>query len=201
MPENNSTGKFSRRKFVKGFGATVAGAVVLNPSIPKITKSLQKKIKISEKIKLNFNLNGKNVSTDIYPYNTLLEVLRKNMRLTGTKKTCNNGECGGCTVIINKQAIYSCHILAMDIEGKDVLTIEGIGDMHAGEVIRKAFKDMDGLQCGFCTPGQVMSAYALLLNNKKPSLDEIKTAMSGNLCRCGAYHNISASVIEASNKL
>lgn len=201
MPDKTEGKKFSRRSFVKGFGATVAGAVIVNPSIPKITKSIEKKIKVSEKIKLSFNLNGKTVSTEVYPYNTLLEVLRKNFKLTGTKKVCGNGECGGCTVIMDNKAIYSCHILALDAEGKNILTIEGVEKAGGGKIIKKAFKDNDGLQCGFCTPGQVMSAYALLLNNKKPSKEEIQTAMSGNLCRCGAYHNIAASVKDASKKI
>lgn len=201
MPDKIEGKKFSRRSFVKGFGATVAGAVIVNPSIPKITKSIEKKIKVSEKIKLSFNLNGKTVSTEVYPYNTLLEVLRKNFKLTGTKKVCGNGECGGCTVIMDNKAIYSCHILALDAEGKNILTIEGVEKAGGGKIIKKAFKDNDGLQCGFCTPGQVMSAYALLLNNKKPSKEEIQTAMSGNLCRCGAYHNIAASVNDASKKI
>ena len=201
MPDKIEGKKFSRRSFVKGFGATVAGAVIVNPSIPKITKSIEKKIKVSEKIKLSFNLNGKTVSTEVYPYNTLLEILRKNFKLTGTKKVCGNGECGGCTVIMDNKAIYSCHILALDAEGKNILTIEGVEKAGGGKIIKKAFKDNDGLQCGFCTPGQVMSAYALLLNNKKPSKEEIQTAMSGNLCRCGAYHNIAASVNDASKKI
>ena len=201
MSDNSQGKKFSRRTFVKGFGATVAGAVIVNPSIPKITKSIEKKFKISEKVKFSFNLNGKKVSAEVYPYNTLLEVLRKNFKLTGTKKVCGSGACGGCTVIMDKKAIYSCHILALDAEGKDILTIEGIENAEGGKAVKKAFKDNDGLQCGFCTPGQVVSAYALLLNNKKPSKEEIQTAMSGNLCRCGAYHNIAASVKDASNKI
>jgi aerobic-type carbon monoxide dehydrogenase small subunit (CoxS/CutS family) len=125
---------------------------------------------------------------------TLAEVLRDRLDLTGTKVCCNQGTCGTCTVLLDDVAVYSCHMLALDAAGHRVTTIEGLMEGEELHPLQKAFVDRDGLQCGYCTPGQVMSAEALLLENPDPTTNEIREAMTGNLCRCGAYPKIIESI-------
>ena len=132
---------------------------------------------------------------------TLLDVLRDKLNLTGAKKTCNSGECGACTVIMNGRAVYSCMILAVEAEGSEITTIEGLLDGEELNPVQQAFADNDAFQCGYCTPGQIMSAQALLKKNPNPSEEEIKRAMSGNLCRCASYPHILKAVQDASKRL
>jgi aerobic-type carbon monoxide dehydrogenase small subunit (CoxS/CutS family) len=133
----------------------------------------------------------------VEPRTTLAELLRNRLKLTGTKIVCNQGECGGCTVLMNGKAVYSCHMLALDAAGKEITTIEGLMSGEKLHPIQQAFIDHDGLQCGFCTPGQIMAAEEILIKNSKPSKEEILDGMSGNLCRCAAYPNILKSVVAA----
>ena len=148
---------------------------------------------------LEINLNGKRHRLHIEPRATLAEVLRDHLGLTGTKIACNRGMCGTCTVLLDGLAIYSCHTLALDASGKKVTTVEGLMKGEELHPLQQAFVDRDGLQCGYCTPGQVMAAEALLRANPDPTTAEIKAGMSGNLCRCGAYPKIIES-IEAAKK-
>jgi aerobic-type carbon monoxide dehydrogenase small subunit (CoxS/CutS family) len=193
------SGSFSRRKFIKGVGSTVAGAYLITPQVESITKKISKDARdIKEgKYELSFILNGKKVKASVKPSTTLAKLLREDFQLTGTKMVCNQGECGGCTVVLNGKAVYSCQMLALDVEGKEVITIEGL--LNDGELnhIQKAFIEKDGLQCGFCTPGQIMSAYAFLKNNPNPAREEVIKGMYGNICRCSAYPNIVDSVLAA----
>jgi aerobic-type carbon monoxide dehydrogenase small subunit (CoxS/CutS family) len=131
---------------------------------------------------------------------TLAELIREKLELTGTKIVCNHGECGACTVLLNNAPVYSCHLLAIDADGKEVVTIEGLMNGEELHPIQQAFIDHDGLQCGFCTPGQIMAAQGLLIKNKKPGRKEIIEEMSGNICRCAAYPNILESVIAAAEQ-
>ena len=201
--DSNSTttneNSFTRRKFLKGMGSTVAGAYLISPQVESITKKISKKAKdIKEgKHELSFILNGKKVNTSVKPSTTLAKLLREDFQLTGTKIVCNQGECGGCTVVLDDKAVYSCQMLALDVEGKEVTTIEGL--LTDGELnhVQKAFIEKDGLQCGFCTPGQIMAAYALLKKNPNPSREEAVRGMYGNICRCSAYPNIIDSVLAA----
>ena len=162
-------------------------------------QELEHEIDRLEVVKLK--VNGKNVRLLIQPETTLVEILRDKLQLTGTKISCNNGECGGCTLLLDGRAVYSCHMLALDAAGKEVITIEGLMNGEELHSLQQAFIDEDGLQCGFCTPGQIMAAYALLLNNPAPTKDEITEAMSGNLCKCAAYPNIIKSVQTAAVKM
>jgi aerobic-type carbon monoxide dehydrogenase small subunit (CoxS/CutS family) len=193
------SGSFSRRKFIKGVGSTVAGAYLITPQVEKITKKISKNAKdIKEgKQELSFILNGKKVRVFVKPSITLAKLLREDFQLIGTKIVCNQGECGSCTVVLNGKAVYSCQMLALDVEGKEVTTIEGL--LNDGELnhVQKAFIEKDGLQCGFCTPGQIMTAYALLKNNPNPTREEAIKGMYGNICRCSAYPNIVDSVLAA----
>jgi len=146
-------------------------------------------------VKLSLKVNGKTVEADIDPRTLLVQFLRENLRLTGTHVGCDTGQCGACTIHLNGQAVKSCNILALQAQGAEVLTIEGLaaanGDMHPMQV---AFKECHGLQCGFCTPGMVMSATALLKENPHPSEEQIRAGLDGNMCRCTGYQNIVKAV-------
>ncbi|OGU55383.1 MAG: 2Fe-2S ferredoxin [Ignavibacteria bacterium RBG_13_36_8] len=150
---------------------------------------------------VKLKVNGKNVRALVEPETTLAELLRDKLKLTGAKVSCNNGECGGCTVVLDGKAVYSCHMLALDAAGKEVITIEGLMTGEKLHPLQEAFIDEDGMQCGFCTPGQIMVAYALLVNNPNPTREEIIEGMAGNICRCAAYPNIIKSVQTTAAKM
>lgn len=149
-------------------------------------------------IKIILNVNSKRYTVDIEPWETLNHVIREKIGLTGTKKGCETGGCGSCTVVVDGKAVYSCMMLAFQASGKDILTVEGRDNDTLLAAIRQGFMEMGGLQCGYCTPGFIMSAYALLSKNPKPSREEIKEALVGNLCRCTGYVKIFESIERAS---
>lgn len=135
-------------------------------------------------------INGRRIDAQLDPRRTLLDVLRDDLGLTGTKKGCDMGNCGACTVLVDGQAMYACLMLAVDWADHSVQTIEGLAQGEVLDPVQQAFLDADAFQCGFCTSGQVMSMKALLATDPCPSDDALRVAMSGNLCRCGAYANI-----------
>ena len=135
-------------------------------------------------------VNGVTHDLVLEPRRTLLDTLREDLGLTGTKKVCDMGDCGACTVLADDQAVYSCLLLAVDCEGRAVTTIEGLSADGELDPVQRAFVEADAFQCGFCTPGQIMSLKALLLEDSAPSDEAILRAVTGNLCRCGAYQNI-----------
>ncbi len=139
-------------------------------------------------------VNGKSYKISIPPWRTLLEVIREDLKLTGTKEGCGLGECGACTVIMDGRTVNSCLVLAAEADGGQITTIEGLTDGDKLHPIQQAFVDHGGLQCGFCTPGMVMSAKALLDENPTPTEDEIKRGIAGNLCRCTGYTKIIESI-------
>jgi xanthine dehydrogenase YagT iron-sulfur-binding subunit len=155
-------------------------------------------------IPVRFTLNGEPCALELEPRVTLLDALRERLGLTGTKKGCDRGQCGACTVLVNGRRIKSCLALAVSHEGDDIVTIEGLEREGALHAVQQAFIAQDGFQCGYCTPGQVMSAVALLRERgdvRAMSDVEIREQMSGNLCRCGAYTGILAAVREAAERL
>jgi aerobic-type carbon monoxide dehydrogenase small subunit (CoxS/CutS family) len=147
-------------------------------------------------------VNGKQMELDVDSRMTLAELLREKLGLMGTKVGCNRAECGSCTVLLDGQPVYSCTVLAVETAGREVLTIEGLfaagGKLHP---LQEAFIEHDALQCGFCTPGMVMSLKALLENKPRPSEEEIRKAIDGNLCRCGCYPNIIKAALAAAEKM
>ncbi len=151
---------------------------------------------------LHFICNGQAVQIDVEPNARAIDVLRDVLGLTGTKEGCGRGECGACTVLLDGKPVNSCMVLAGKLEGRTVLTIEGVagadGSLHP---IQEAFLDVGAVQCGFCTPGMVLSTKALLDENDSPTIDEIEDALSGNLCRCTGYGKIVDGVLEASERL
>lgn len=144
--------------------------------------------------RLAFILNGTRVEVTVKPQETLLNVLRMKFGLTGTKKGCGNGECGACTVIIDGKPVNSCLVLALTIDGSSVITIEGISQGKGLNLLQKAFRDYGAFQCGFCTPGMLLSAKALLDSIPNPTKEEIAEAISGNLCRCTGYMQIIEAI-------
>ena len=148
-----------------------------------------------QKTPITLQINGRRQMVEVEPRRSLLEALRVDLGLTGTKQVCDMGNCGACTVLVDGVAVYSCLTLALDCEGKAISTVEGMSEGGTLSRLQQAFVQHDALQCGFCTPGQLMAAQALLQRNPRPSEDEVVEAMSGNLCRCGAYPGIVKAVM------
>jgi len=150
---------------------------------------------------LTITLNDVTYTINIEPNLTLVEVLRDTLGLTGTKKSCNEGECGACTVLMEGEPVASCLVLAMDAQNKHITTIEGLAKGEQLHPLQEAFVKHGGIQCGFCTPGMIMSAKALLDEKPDPSPLEVRTAISGNLCRCTGYQQIVDAVMAASKTM
>ena len=150
---------------------------------------------------VSMTVNGRAVSGDVEGRTLLSEFLREGQRLTGTHVGCDTSQCGACVVHVNGEAVKSCTALALDLEGAEVKTIEGMANADGSlGVIQQAFQDYHGLQCGFCTPGMVMSAAALLKDNPKPTEGEVREYLEGNICRCTGYHNIVKAIMAASGQ-
>jgi aerobic-type carbon monoxide dehydrogenase small subunit (CoxS/CutS family) len=195
--------KSSRRAFIKGIiasGAVVSSSGFLFGSIGGC--SSDKSVASSIERLISLNVNGKIRRVDVLPQETLAMTLRYKLGLTGTKLGCDRGECGACTTLIDDEPVNSCSTLTHTVRDRAVRTIEGLaeptGELHP---IQQAFIDELGPQCGFCTPGQIMSTVALLQNNPTPTRDEARQALSGNLCRCGAYDHYLNSVMRAAGTM
>lgn len=152
-------------------------------------------------IKVSINVNGVNYDKDIDPSLRLIDFLREELKLKGTKEGCGEGECGACTVIVGGKTINSCLMLASSVDGKNVITIEGVSDNNKLHPIQEAFMEVGAVQCGYCTPGMILSAKALLDKNPNANEEEIKSSLSGNLCRCTGYKKIIQAVILAEEKI
>jgi len=150
-----------------------------------------------ERVILRMKVNGKDVEVLVKPTWTLLRDLREELRLTGTKKGCEQGDCGACTVIMDGKAVNACLVLALQAESKEIETVEGLGTAENLHPLQKSFIRHGAVQCGFCTPGMLMSAKALIQNNPKPTIEEIKIGISGNLCRCTGYVKIIKAIQNA----
>jgi carbon-monoxide dehydrogenase small subunit len=152
-------------------------------------------------MKIHFALNGREVSIEADAETRLLDVLREDLHLAGTKEGCGEGECGACTVLLDGLPVNSCLIPAPQVDGRDVLTIEGLAEGNHLHPLQAAFVEQGAVQCGFCTPGFVLSAYALLRSNSSPTDEEIITALEGNLCRCTGYGKIVSAVRSAAERM
>lgn len=150
---------------------------------------------------IKFSVNGKDYEISVPPQRTLLEVIREELGLTGTKEGCGLGECGACTVIMDGRTVNSCLVLAVEADGKQITTIEGLAKGDELHPIQQAFIDHGGFQCGFCTPGMIMSSKALLDENPSPTEEEIRQGLSGNFCRCTGYTKIIESVKAAAEDM
>jgi aerobic-type carbon monoxide dehydrogenase small subunit (CoxS/CutS family) len=152
------------------------------------------------KFNLSLTINGKSWSGDVPIEETLLELLRNRLRLTGTKRSCESEVCGACTVLVDNRPVSSCSYLAFEANEKAVLTVEGLARGEELDPLQEAFIRNIGAQCGYCTPGQIMAAKALLMNNSNPSREQIAEWLSGNICRCGVYRAIAQSILEAAQE-
>jgi xanthine dehydrogenase YagT iron-sulfur-binding subunit len=183
----------SRRNFLKQ--STALTALGLAPSaILKAAENDEKIASWFEKVSLTLEVNGKTHTLSVEPRVTLLDLLREQLQLTGTKKGCDHGQCGACTVHVNGRRINSCLSLAVMQDGKKITTIEGLANGDELHPMQEAFIKYDGFQCGYCTPGQIMSSIACIREGHANTEDEIREYMSGNICRCGAYSNIVEAI-------
>lgn len=195
----SSSGKLSRRSFLSRVGAAgvataaaplAAAAATVDPPVHAAALSEAP----AGTVPITLQVNGKSYSVQIDPRATLLDTLRENIHLTGTKKGCDHGQCGACTVHVNGRRVNSCLAFAAMQQGSEITTIEGLGTPEHMHPMQAAFVEHDGYQCGYCTSGQIMSAVAMLKEPWGPDEAHVKEAMSGNICRCGAYPNIVAAV-------
>jgi xanthine dehydrogenase YagT iron-sulfur-binding subunit len=189
----------SRRSFLKQ--TTAITALAITPAA--VIQAGEKGEVISgwiEKSPLNLEVNGKQYQLAVEPRMSLLDLLREHLHLTGTKKGCDHGQCGACTVHIDGKRVLSCLSLALMQDGKKITTIEGISSGDTLHPMQEAFIEHDGLQCGFCTPGQIMSAIACIKEGHAESREQVREYMSGNICRCGAYPNIVDAIMDVKSK-
>jgi aerobic-type carbon monoxide dehydrogenase small subunit (CoxS/CutS family) len=199
----------SRRNFLKGVGTGTVAATVA-PSV-LIGSEKAADAQMGDAIAnatIQLNINGKSYQVEVEARTTLLTVLRdgidtsgSNIDLTGAKLICDRGECGGCTVMVDGKTIYACMMLAIDAQDKQITTVEGLADGDDLHPVQEAFIQHDAMMCGFCTPGFIVSSAALLNENSKPTLEEIKDGLSGNTCRCGTYPFIFDAIKTASRKM
>jgi aerobic-type carbon monoxide dehydrogenase small subunit (CoxS/CutS family) len=191
----------SRREFLKVAGTSAAITELLTGH--KVEASAEKVVRIprAQTVTVTLRVNGKVYKLQLEPRVTLLDALRSHLNLTGTKKVCDRGECGACTVLMDGKPVYSCMMLAVDAEGHDIVTIEGLAKDGKLHPVQEAFVEHDALQCGFCTPGFIMAAVGLLNQNKAPSPEDVKKALAGNICRCGVYPRILAAVLDAAKRM
>ncbi len=205
--DSNSPGNISRRKFLHRLGMASASVAVSSSPLLAIAKTNDEKNKDAKDLgvapapfiapdarTVKLKVNGKEHVLKLESRVTLLDCLRENLNLTGTKKGCDHGQCGACTIQVNGKRVNSCLSLAVMHEGDEITTIEGLGTPEKLHPMQKAFLECDAYQCGYCTPGQIMSATALLKEPCGKSDAEVRESMSGNICRCGAYKNILSAI-------
>lgn len=211
-PDTSGKTAISRRNFLKGVGTgTVAAAVAPTVLIGAEKAAEAQAGEAITSATIQLNVNAKMYEVEVEPRTTLLTVLRdgidtggNHVDLTGAKLICDRGECGGCTVMVDGKSVYACMMLAIDAQGQQITTVEGLAGSDTSDTlhpVQEAFIQHDALMCGFCTPGFVVSAASLLSENKNPSLEEIKVGLSGNTCRCGTYPFIFDAVKTAARKM
>jgi xanthine dehydrogenase YagT iron-sulfur-binding subunit len=200
MSENDKE-KVSRRGFLKGAGLTAAGTAILESGLDGAREAAASvagpKVVGPGRIPVTLRVNGKELKAEVEPRTTLAETLRFELGLTGTKVVCDRGACSACTVMLDGAPVCSCMTLAVDVGTRAVTTVEGLATGDKLHPIQEAFVEYDALQCGFCTPGMVMSCAALLARNPSPTLDDVRAATSGNICRCGTYPKVFEAALAA----
>jgi len=195
---------YTRRDFIKGIGSGAIGAAVVPRLIAKDTetqKAEESLVPLHSRKQISLTINEKQYVLEVQSSETLLQVLRERLNLTGAKKICDRGECGGCTVLLDGKPVYSCLYLAIRADGKKIITVEGLAANGKLHPVQQAFIDQDGYQCGFCTPGFIISSVALLDKKKNLSQQAIREGLSGNICRCGNYFKIYEAVSTAAKNL
>jgi len=198
MPE---LGHLTRRGFLKGAGVAAATAAMGEATLETLAQEKGPAIVGPDAVKIQLKINGQMKPVEIEPRTTLADLLRTNLDMTGTKIVCDRGSCSACTVWLDGTPVCSCMTLAMDARGKEIKTIEGLAEGDKLHPIQEQFIEHDAMQCGFCTPGMLMSCAALLEKNKNPSVDDVKDATRGNLCRCGTYPKVCDATIAAAKQM
>lgn len=197
-PSGSGAG-LSRRDFLKISGVTAAAPLVAKAGALTVAAD-DVPIQGPGKVPVKLSVNGKTYNAQLEPRVTLLDALRDEFDLTGAKRVCDRGTCGACTVLMDGKAAYSCSVLAIDAQGRQITTVEGLGEPGKLHPVQQAFVDNDAQQCGFCTPGFVVAAKAFLDQHPNPTLEQIKHGLGGNFCRCGTYAGIRAAVMQAAKK-
>lgn len=198
-PEAKGGLEVSRRGFLTGAGAVISsGLVAGTEALRAAPESSGAAVAGPGKVDLTLTVNGAERTLALEPRVTLLDALRFELDLTGAKKVCDRGTCGACTVTIDGKPAYACSVLAIQVQGKDIRTVEGLAQGDRLHPIQQAFVDNDAQQCGYCTPGFVMACKAFLDKNPNPTLDQVRTGLGGNLCRCGTYVGVAQAVLQSS---
>ena len=199
-PKKEQSGSsVSRRDFLKISGVTAAVPLVAQASALAL-KEAEPTVEGPGKVAVTLNVNGKKLSAQLEPRVTLLDALRDQFELTGAKRACDRGTCGACTVLLDGKAVYSCSQLAIDVQGREITTVEALGEPGKLHPVQQAFVDNDAQQCGFCTPGFVVATKAFLDRYPNPTPEQIKHGLGGNFCRCGTYAGIRAAVMQVAGK-
>lgn len=191
----------TRRDFLKGAGVTVSGGLLIGEKVAAASPEATTPILGPGKVPISLRINGKPQKLELEPRVTLLDALRNHLDITGAKKVCDRAVCGACTVILDGKPVYACGVLAIEAQGKDIQTIEGISTASKLHPISAAFVEHDAQQCGFCTPGFVMAVKAFLDRNPNPTEQGVEKGLGGNLCRCGTYAGIRHAVLDAAKAM
>jgi xanthine dehydrogenase YagT iron-sulfur-binding subunit len=190
----------SRRGFLKGLGVGSLATGLLEPGSLKAALAKEGGVSGPGELPVTLKVNGQNRNLSIEPRVTLLDALRNRLDLTGCKKVCDRGTCGACTVLVDGHPVYSCSMLAVETEGREITTVEGLGTPEQMNEVQKAFVHHDAQQCGFCTPGFVVACTAFVRQNPNATPDQVRAGVGGNLCRCGTYAGMMLAVADASKK-
>jgi xanthine dehydrogenase YagT iron-sulfur-binding subunit len=199
-PKQTGGAGVNRRDFLKIGGLAAAVPVVTGPRMLQVGGA-QVPVYGPDATTVTLNVNGKKLTARMEPRVTLLDALRDEFQLTGAKRVCDRGTCGACTVLMDGKAVYSCSTLAIDAQSAQITTIEGLGEPEKLHPVMQAFVDNDAQQCGFCTPGFVVACKAFLDRHANPTLDEMKTGVAGNFCRCGTYAGMRPAILQAAKAL
>jgi len=191
---------FSRRGFLQGVGITSG---VLTTGVLETPAEAQTSAKVAGpgEVPITLQINGKPMKTSVEPRTTLLDTLRHRLDLTAAKRVCDRGTCGACTVSVDGKVMYSCTVLSIDAQGRQIQTLEGLTQNGKPHPVSKAFVSNDAQQCGYCTPGFVMAAKGFLDRNPNPTYEEVKAGLGGNLCRCGTYMGVRKAVLDAAKEM
>jgi len=200
-PEKRPFSEVTRRDFLRGTGAVISAGIVAGAEALEAADAKGVKMVGPDKVPITLRINGTTKSVNLEPRTTLLEALRNELELTGAKKVCDRATCGACTVISDGKAVYSCSVLALEAQGHEITTVEGLAQGGKLHPVQQAFVDNDAQQCGYCTPGFVVACKAFLDRHPSPSVDQIRKGLGGNLCRCGTYVGITHAVQQAASQI
>ena len=190
---------FSRRGFLQGVGVT--SGVLTTGVLETEAEAQSAKVVGPGEVPITLQINGKPYKTSVEPRTTLLDTLRHRLDITAAKRVCDRGTCGACTVSVDGKAMYSCTVLAIDAQGRQIQTLEGLSQNGKAHPVSRAFVANDAQQCGYCTPGFVMAAKTFLDHNPNPTYEQVKTGLGGNLCRCGTYMGVRKAVLDAAKEM